>query len=246
MAAAMTAEAVGWIAGIRSVFLDADGTILDFDEAERRALVRVLASLGLEPTEGRIAAYHAVNRELWRRFEAGTLDKGVLQATRFLRYFEAIGAPVPDADEGPRLNARYLEWLAESPLILPGADTFCRRLASRYPLYLATNGISRTQKIRLERSGLSVHFRDVVVSEDAGAPKPHGGFFRHALDRAGVREPGTVLMVGDMLDTDIRGGAAAGLRTAWFNPGDLPVPDGVRVDLVFRTLSDLPDRLGVP
>mgnify|MGYP001280999763 CR=1 FL=1 len=246
MAMANAKAADGWVAGIRSIFLDADGTILDFDEAERRALVRVLASLGLEPTEGRMAAYHAVNRDLWRRFEAGTLDKGVLQATRFLRYLDAIGVPVPEADEGPRLNARYLEWLAESPLILPGADLFCRRLASRYPLYLATNGISRTQRLRLERSGLSVHFRGVVVSEDAGAPKPHGDFFRHALDRAGVEEPGTVLMVGDMLETDIRGGAAAGLRTAWFNPGGHPVPDGVRVDLVFRSLPDLPDRLGVP
>ena len=42
----------------------------------------------------------------------------------------------------------------------------------------------------------------------------------------GVRDKSRAVMVGDGLQSDIKGGIAAGIDTIWYNPGGLPpAPD---------------------
>ena len=67
--------------------------------------------------------------------------------------------------------------------------------------------------------------------------------FQRVLDAIGPVEPGRVLMVGDSLTSDMAGGAAAGLRCCWYNPGGLPVPEGVRLDRVISNLNQVEDLL---
>lgn len=61
--------------------------------------------------------------------------------------------------------------------------------------------------------------------------KPHPPLFEIALARLGVARERwrNVLVVGDNLETDIRGGIRAGLRTAWFTAGVSPPGGGVDV-----------------
>jgi 4-nitrophenyl phosphatase len=73
--------------------------------------------------------------------------------------------------------------------------------------------------------------------------KPHAPLFEIALARLGVpperREH--VLVVGDNLDTDVRGGIRAGLRTAWMTTG-VAQPDagrGVRPDFRVNGYEEL-------
>ena len=56
--------------------------------------------------------------------------------------------------------------------------------------------------------------------------KPSRAFFRHALEHFGMDAQATV-MVGDRLDSDVRGGKRAGLRTVLVGPepGDVPAED---------------------
>ena len=56
--------------------------------------------------------------------------------------------------------------------------------------------------------------------------KPSLAFFRHALEHFGM-DPEATVMVGDRLDSDVRGGRRAGLRTVLVGaePGDVPVED---------------------
>jgi len=58
--------------------------------------------------------------------------------------------------------------------------------------------------------------------------KPHAPLFEIALARLGVARDrwGDVLVVGDNLETDIRGGLRLGLRTAWITTGVSPPGDG--------------------
>lgn len=71
-----------------------------------------------------------------------------------------------------------------------------------------------------------------VRAEYVGKPAPH--MFRYGLGLCGV-EPSRSVMIGDNLQTDIRGGVAAGMRTVWLYgeqskdnasaDGDTLVPD---------------------
>jgi 2-haloacid dehalogenase len=58
----------------------------------------------------------------------------------------------------------------------------------------------------------------VVVSEEVGAAKPEGRIFEIALAQMGNPPKDGVLMVGDSLTADIRGGNDFGIHTCWFNP----------------------------
>lgn len=51
-----------------------------------------------------------------------------------------------------------------------------------------------------------------------------------------------VLIVGDSLTSDIRGGMNAGIKTCWYNPRKLPVPASYRVDY---DISDLHALIGL-
>jgi 2-haloacid dehalogenase len=222
------------------VFLDADGTILDFTRSEGVALQQLFLEHGLPFSDEVRARYHAINSSLWRGFERGEVDKKDVQRLRFERLLGEVGR----VDDPDRVNARYLQLLTENVFLVDGAAEACAALAERSALLLATNGVQWTQTRRMANSPLAPYFRFIVTSEEAGAQKPAPGFFEYALARCGYPDPSQVLMVGDQLSTDILGAADAGLATCWFNPADeARPPDAPRIDHEIHRLSELPPLL---
>jgi FMN phosphatase YigB (HAD superfamily) len=95
----------------------------------------------------------------------------------------------------------------------------------------------------LVRAGLARHFRWVTTSVDAGVRKPAPRFFQYALAHCGLdRED--VLFVGNQLNTDVAGGQAFGIRTAWLSGPEYRSVDDAPCDAVpaytIRTLNELP------
>lgn len=218
------------------VFLDADGTLFDFDRAEDEAIRLVFEEFDFPFDEAARDRYKEVNSGLWRAFERGEVGKDELQRRRFATILEERGL----AGDADAVNVRYLHHLSENVFLLDGAVEACAFLAAKATLLLATNGVSWTQRRRLANSPLAPYFTHVCVSEEAGAQKPSPVFFDYALGLCGRPEPGRVLMVGDLLRTDIRGGAEAGMATCWYNPSAEPAPeDAPRIDAEIRHLSEL-------
>jgi HAD superfamily hydrolase (TIGR01458 family) len=75
--------------------------------------------------------------------------------------------------------------------------------------------------------------------------KPSPEFFTTPLDALG-RGPGTALVVGDSLESDIAGGRAAGAATVLVRTGkdDRAPGQGAEPDAVIDSVADLPDLLG--
>jgi putative hydrolase of the HAD superfamily len=85
-----------------------------------------------------------------------------------------------------------------------------------YRLGIITNGVTHFQQPKLEALGLTPYFEHVVTSGDFGAVKPHPSIFLHACSLFGVT-PDQAVYVGDRLQTDAIGAAAAGLTGVWLN-----------------------------
>ena len=47
------------------LLLDADGTVLDFEKAERTALQGTFEAFGLEACDQAVRDYHSINKQLW-------------------------------------------------------------------------------------------------------------------------------------------------------------------------------------
>ena len=57
----------------RWLLFDADGTLFDYDRAERVAIEQALARLGVTFDPSCLATYRQINQALWQRVEKGEL-----------------------------------------------------------------------------------------------------------------------------------------------------------------------------
>lgn len=204
-----------------TVLLDADNTLFDFDAAERAALERTLGERGCPPSAFALERYLSINRALWAAFDRGEVEQPFLLTERFRLLGEALGRAWDPAE----MNDAYLTALGEESRLLPGAEELCRALAAAgCRLALATNGAAKAQRARLEGSPLADLFSGVFISGEMGVQKPQRAFFDRALEALGGPDRSRTVMVGDGLNSDIRGGLEAGIDTIWYAPGGQQAP----------------------
>ena len=217
------------------LLFDADGTRFDYDRAEAVALRSTFEALGLG-FEARFAEiYRRINGEIWLDFEAGKITQGRLRTQRFALLFDALGV---DCDPGD-FSKRYLANLALGTDLIEGAEDVVRSLHGRVGLLLITNGLADVQRPRFARSTVGRYFSEVVISEEVGAAKPSRAIFEVAFEKMGFPSTADVLIVGDSLTSDIRGGLDYGIDTCWFNPGAKSNGSGVVAHYEISALRDL-------
>ncbi|MBQ7598682.1 MAG: YjjG family noncanonical pyrimidine nucleotidase [Clostridia bacterium] len=228
-----------------STFLfDADDTLLDFQKAERTALRQVLLAFEITPTDALMDRYSVINASLWHAFERGEVTKEEIKNERYRRLFAEFG--VGQGIDTRKVNDRYLEFLSQGGFLVDGANALCTALKERgCQLYIITNGVPHTQRMRLAHSGLAPLFSDIFVSEAVGAQKPFKAFFDYVLSHIGERDKRRILVVGDSLGSDIQGAANAGLDCVWYNPKGQRNDRGLPVKREVQTLAALAAWLGV-
>ena len=197
------------------VLLDVDNTLLDFDAAERQALTAMLEEYELPHDAQACDTYHMVNRELWDALAKGKLSKAKLFQTRFSRFMQAMH--LPDNGKSHAMNDRYEELLATHADVIPGALNALEELGEVATLASVSNGAAAVQQARIRESGVERYMDGVYVSEKIGAAKSSAKLFEYDLKDLGITNRSRVLMVGDDLLADIKGGQNAGLDTCWVN-----------------------------
>jgi len=202
-----------------TILFDADDTLFDFAAAEAYALRALFSELGLTLTPEIDALYQEINGGLWKALEQGSITKKQLTDSRFALLFDRLG----QTRDGPVLNERYLDYLSEGSQPFPGAEELCRKLHARgIELDIVTNGITRVQTGRLEKSSLRPYIRHLFISEAVGAAKPSPVFFEHVLNSIAEKDKSRVLVIGDSLSSDICGACNAGLDCCWLSVSSLP------------------------
>ena len=224
-----------------TVLFDADQTLFDFVRSEREALLAALRLSGISPTEEMIDRYSEINLATWKRLERGEITKEALRTDRFYAFCAYFGLAV----DVPKMAADYLASLATQSFLLEDAFAVCEALSKHCRLYIVTNGIASVQHGRFDRSPIKPFFRDIFISDELGAEKPHPAFFDGVSHRVPDFDPAHTLVVGDSLTSDMAGGIAAGLDTCWFNPAGKPVPAEMPITYTVQSLRDvIPLALG--
>lgn len=218
------------------ILFDADDTLLDFHKTEDSALERVFQAYGLTLTDEILHGYMEINLELWKALERGEVTKNQVLGQRFQRTFQRFGL---DAPKDGSFERTYQHFLAEGAFLLPEAESVLRALTGRCRMAIVTNGVAATQLNRLRLSGLDQLFQDVFISEQIGAAKPQKAFFDAVFQRLGEPLRNRVLIIGDSLTSDMRGGEVAGIDSCWFNPRGLANASGVPVTYEIRRLTEL-------
>ncbi len=152
---------------------------------------------------------------MWLEFERGTMTQARLKTERFESLFAAT-----DVDADPTLfSSLYLKNLARRTDLIDGAEKVLARLSTSARGLLITNGLAAVQRPRFSSSAILRYFSGFVISEEIGSAKPAPEIFDAAFAEMGHPDKAEVLMIGDSLSSDIKGGNDFGIDTCWYNPG---------------------------
>ncbi len=211
------------------ILMDIDNTLLDFNAGTAEALTGLLGDFDRELAEGDLERFLSINDELWGQYERGEIEKSVIFPTRFQRFLGQMGIET----DYLAANERYAQGLRQSAVFLPHARELMDALRGKYRIFAVTNGVTTTQRPRLEKAGLLDFFEQVFVSEQMGCKKPEKAFFDKVFQAIGPVDKRKCIILGDSLSSDMQGGRNAGIATCYLGkPMDDPRCDYVIGDLL--------------
>ena len=199
---------------------DIDGTVLDFLASEASAIRALFKKYNLgDCSEDMLKLYSGINVKYWQMLERNELTKPEILVGRFREFFEKIGVDTAIAES---FNREYQVTLGDFVVFMDKAEEILLSQKGKYTLIAVTNGTKIAQEKKLRRSGLDKIFDAVFISENVGAEKPNKAYFDYVFETMGITNKEEVLLIGDSLTSDMKGGYIAGVDTCWFNPAHNP------------------------
>lgn len=225
------------------IFIDFDDTLYDTRGNAIIALSEMFAEMQLsryfDNPDTFYTAYWKANIELWSQYSKGEIERDELMVERFRRPLSLGRNLNPTREFCLKVSDVFLEFCADKPGTVDGAHELIEHLkAQGYRLHICSNGFHEVQYRKLRACGLLDYFDTIILSEDAGANKPHREFFDYAFRQANAR-PESTLMIGDNYNTDILGAMDAGMDAMLFNRWDPSFQPPRPVTYVVNTLHEI-------
>lgn len=226
---------------ITTLLWDVDDTLLDFAAAEKNAVRTLFREFGFGAcSDEMLERYSQINKRYWARLERKELTKPEILVGRFREFFAAEGLD-PAAAAG--FNERYQSCLGDTIVFRDDSYSIVSSLRGRVRQYVVSNGTVTAQSKKLRLSGLGELMDGIFLSEQLGVEKPDVRFFQKVFEKIPPADKAQVMIVGDSLTSDMRGGRDAGILTCWYNPGKTPRSNDVKIDYEIADLHMIYDLL---
>ncbi|MFE2021496.1 HAD family hydrolase [Streptomyces sp. NPDC059499] len=237
---------------VDTVFFDLDGTLVDHRSAVWEAIGHIVqaAPNATAPPDELATLWWTLEARHMGEYLAGRCSFAEHHRRRLRSFLPMLGEPVPE-DPGlldSWIAERYITPLEESWRCYPDVQP-CLENLKRLPrgprLAVLTNGDPEQQRAKLARFGLLEYFDAVLTPTELGAAKPVA--YATACRWMGT-DPAQAVNVGDMLESDVKAAAVAGLTGIWLDRGiDFvtggPSPIADEAVLRIERLTDLPVHL---
>ncbi len=218
---------------------DIDGTVLDFLASEAYAIRALFKKYNIgECSDDMLNMYSSINVKYWQMLERNELTKSEILVGRFHEFFEKIGVDVSVAES---FNDDYQSTLGDYAVFVDKAKETLLSQKGKYTLVAVTNGTKVAQEKKLKLMGLDKVFDAIFISENVGAEKPNKEYFDHVFTSLGITCKKEVLIIGDSLSSDMKGGAQAGIDTCWYNPSHKSNTLGISLTYEIDDLARLSD-----
>src|SRR5215211_6896079 len=204
----------------KHLFFDLDHTLWDFDANARATLEQLhidlkLVDKGVHDFDRFHKNYLQHNEKLWARYRNGSIKQEELRLKRM--WLTLLDFHITDEELARQLSELFLQLLPTRTILFPDTREILQYLTSKgYQLHLITNGFEKTQHNKLESSGLSIFFKEVITSESSNSLKPQKEIFDFALAKTGAFAAQSI-MIGDSLEIDVAGAMNAGMDQVHVN-----------------------------
>jgi len=164
---------------------------------------------------------------------------------RLGRILEGLGVELPS-----RSRQSIVKWFEENvledpPSLVEDAREVLEKLSPEYKMGIVCDtGFTpgRALRLVLEGAGILGFFGCTVFSDEVGYNKPHRIMFETALKVLGGK-PSEGLHIGDLLQTDIAGAKAVGMKAVWLNKERSQKSIPYAPNFQISKLTHLPDIL---
>ena len=219
------------------LLFDLDDTLLDFGANEADSLSSLFQQHGYAFTDEIFNTYEDINKKLWSDYEKGKIKLDDVLNSRFSQTLLKLGI----SGVGHDWENQYRELLGNGSQLIEGALDLCQSLSASHRMFVITNGVTQTQIKRLKQAGLYDFFEDVFDSQSVGFQKPSKEFFDFVTSHINNFDINEALIIGDSLNTDIKGGILAGIDTCWFNKKLQKGSVEIQSTYVISNLTELKD-----
>ena len=217
------------------VLFDVDDTLIDFALAEKQSIERVFKKHHVPFNDEIYTTYRNINIGLWEAFELGNIGKEDLLVLRFERLFEKYGL----RGDISAINLDYQIGLGTNVSLKPYAIEICKEVDEHCTLAIVTNGTVVAQRNKLKNSGLDKIFSHIFISDELQYSKPDSRFFEHVFSEIKAVDRDRILIIGDSLGSDIKGGNNSGIHTCWYNPQGIECTQDVEINYEIKDLFEL-------
>lgn len=179
-------------------FLKKKSANYDFDKLKQ---VYNIYFSNLEFNQESTSAFHIYNKE------------------RVLNLLKALNLKLPSSNVREITKKIEQAMLRDPPSLKNGVKKTLKKLVSYYKIGLISDtGITPGYVIRkiLDEYNILQYFQVTIFSDEIGFYKPHSHPFKKALKKLKCK-PDHSIHVGDLLQTDVIGAKAFGMRAIWFN-----------------------------
>jgi len=217
----------------KAVFLDFYGTLVHEDDVWIDEICgKIAVSSTVQATKGEIGRYW------WDSFSSRLLpsygDAFITQRDIELMALEETIAYFGSTCHSEELcQILFKHWQTLAPMF---EDTLAFLRAVDIPRIIVSNIDRDDIEAAIHHNGLT--FDHIITSEDARSYKPRSEMFQQALHISNLK-PEDVLHIGDSLTNDIVGAHYAGIRAAWINRRNKPLPQHCTPDYTVHSLIEL-------
>lgn len=201
------------------MFFDLDNTLWDFNTNSLHAMHKAFAfyKVQFEKTNFQLFynAFVKNNSFLWEEYRKKKVVKKELIRLRFQYTFNHLNITGINPEE---MNEVYLNEMPKQTQLVKGAKQVLDYLKKKgYALSIITNGFACVQNEKLDTAGINHYFKKIIISEEIKSPKPARIIFDYALKSTNAPKKSS-LMIGDDVESDIRGALNAGIDAVLFDP----------------------------
>lgn len=199
---------------IEYVLIDLDGTLLDFSSGEKNAFGDTIKYFSnYELKEKDYKKFSDINEYYFNEYSKGNMSRNEFHYKRFEEIYKylKLDCPIEESDK------YYIDSLREQAIPFYDVLDCINYLKDKYKLYVASNGMTSVQKRRLEKINMLSYFIEIYVSEAVGYNKPDTGFFEYIIKDINDFDKSKYIIIGDRLDSDIKGGKDFGIRTIFLD-----------------------------
>lgn len=226
------------------IIFDVDDTLLDFGSAFHTAQKDIAEKLNVEFSKDYAALSERLGWKAWKEAGLDNVDLEEVQKHYHILYYKYLKQHYRDLIQvyGAEISVEelvetYIKSVSSSKVFMEkNTLEVYKALAENYKLVLATNGIDRIQRERIEAFLPYTH--KTFISENMNTIKPAKEFFQYIIEGLEC-DPKECLMVGDSITNDIMGAKKVGMDVCFYNVRNKDIPEAVMVDYEIKGMEEI-------